>query len=598
MKRIGKIGIFVGLILCMTTPLAACGGGGGTGRIDFQFTGEPALQKAFYAAIDDYNATQGKTDGIRVRAMPTPSSGNSGKLSSGMGSSSGADVAVSYDRYYKTYATKFSDLTGKVSSEIINDLYPEQEIRYHYNKENGTSNASDPLYALPIYNDPTVLYYNKTELTRLGVKCISVEESELDAFNNGAKDHNGKTKAEYGIPSDFNVPKKGFYREYPYVPSEGVYDGSEWSRYDKNELMIFNEKISCNWDEIEDIGLICTKSANSAANTQYGYYTEWWFNYGWSVGGDCLEDLSDGEGNWCFSLADKTPNYIVAEGKSYVGQYTGTTYVAGETLEIKDILNVSKTNEMSYSTQNSTDFYYTIDGQKAEVRSEIGDKVTDGTLQELPSIQQAFQRFCFLAGVGGLNVCPYPSVFNNTKSPIYFSDGKLAFLVEDYSNAASFTNQCKFEWGIARMPQYKRYTDPYEASCDTVAVKGKISSHSEGYCIGINSASKMQDESLKFIEWLLSDGQKHFADAGFASVRRSDRDYAEQKITDLGFTNASAIMDSMAGCKAGDWWYLFDNGWINNWAAPLNDQVRYGTLTFNQYIYSYIEVTNKALLNY
>lgn len=68
-----------------------------------------------------------------------------------------------------------------------------------------------------------------------------------------------------------------------------------------------------NWDEIEDLARLLSiaqnknnlnrKAGDRSVATTYGYYTEWWFNYGWSVGGDCLQDLT-GEGTWAYGLAD------------------------------------------------------------------------------------------------------------------------------------------------------------------------------------------------------------------------------------------------------------------------------------------------------
>lgn len=590
-----------GLAACMCVPLGACGGSGDDGRVtlDFQFTGDYAVQEAFYACVDTYNETQGVKDKVKVRAMPVPFNNNMSKLSTGITSASGPDVAIATDRHFKRFASNYLDITEQISKDVIDNLYPEQEIRYHYNSEKTTSNSTDPLYALPVYNDPTILYYNKTALDKVGVICISVEEDELEAFNSGEKDHNGKTKAEYGIPKDFTVLAKGFYREHPFVPIDGESDGASWVKPQSGELMIFNDRIACNWDEIEDVGMICTVERNASSTTQYGYYTEWWFNYGWSIGGDCLEDLSDGDGKWAYSHADETPNYIVADGKTYTGAYTGTVYNAGETLDIKDILNAGKEDDISYKTESSTTFHYTVNGERATVRSEVAEQAQAGTLQKLPSIRDAFYRFCSLAGVGGLNVCPYPSVFNSTTSASYFSTGKLAFLVETYSNVAQFNENCKFDWGIARMPQYKVYTNPENANSDEVSVKGKIASHSEGYCVVIRKNTERQTEALKFIEWLTTEGQKVFADKGFASVCKSDTKVAEEKMTEVfGIKNTTAVLDSLQQAKAGDWWYLMDNAWIDTWSIPLNTQVRYGTMTFDEYIYAYIEETNTKLGNY
>ena len=62
------------------------------------------------------------------------------------------------------------------------------------------------------------------------------------------------------------------------------------------EITVFNNRIPMNWDELEDLAMVFSPKANPNATqqfgTEYGMFTEWWFNYGWSVGGDCLQDLS------------------------------------------------------------------------------------------------------------------------------------------------------------------------------------------------------------------------------------------------------------------------------------------------------------------
>lgn len=66
----------------------------------------------------------------------------------------------------------------------------------------------------------------------------------------------------------------------------------------------------------------------------------------------------------------------------------------------------------------------------------------------------------------------------------------------------------------------------------------------------------------------------------------------------LDKSSAMAVLESSAVSKPGDWWYMPDRAWIDNWANPLNQKVRYGTLTFDDYIYGYTEVSNRALKAY
>ena len=38
---------------------------------------------------------------------------------------------------------------------------------------------------------------------------------------------------------------------------------------------------------------------------------------------------------------------------------------------------------------------------------------------------------------------------------------------------------------------------------------------------------------------------------------------------------------------AGDWWYLTDNAWIDDWAGVLNGDVRNGKKTMTEFFESY-----------
>ena len=572
--------------------LTGCGGGSGkTKTVSFMYGGDAGLADIYSLLINEFNATVGKKEGITIQGIPKSGSIDS-VLAQQLPSNSGPDVVSVSDKYFKKFTQYFEDLSTVVEQSVLDDFYDNTIDRYHYNIETTTSYESDPLYGLPAYNDATVLYYNKTVLDKLGVICISVDEKDIDAFNAGGKDLNGKTKADYGITVE--VPAKGFYRSIaPYVPVEGDTSGSAWTKPISGEVLIFNDRIAMNWDEIEDIAMICTKEKNNAAASQFGYYTEWWFNYGWSVGGDCLEDLS-GNGDWKFTLAGNNPNYIVADGKTYTGVYTGTVYNAGETLDVKDVLNAKAGDKISYETDEKSYYNYTVNGSKAAMR-DFSAEVANGTLVELPSIKDAFSRFTYLAGEGGLNCCPYPSAFSSTSSPNYFATGNLAFLVEYISSAVTIEKIMKDEWGMAPLPQYKTYTNPSDPACDTVAKEGKVSSHSLGYAVCVSKKSEVKDEAYTFINWLASEGQVTLAENGFLSSRKSD---AAKVLEKLPYNNAQVVLDSVAACSAGDWWYMQDNNWISTWSTPLNQKVRYGTMKLDEFLYGFIEETNKDLLTY
>ena len=569
----------------------------GTATLDFMYFGTQEILELYTAVIDEYNNTQGKEDKIYVMGMPFPVGSVDSKLTNVLPSSNGPDVVIGTDEYFKPHAKNMMDISDCFSSELLSSLYEKQEIRYHYDRENITANKTDPLYALPSVNDPTVLYYNKDAMKAAGVIIISVDEKDLDAFNAGTlADYNGKKKSDYGLT--VNVPAKGFYRS----KNNYVFDGEEtsgaaWRTPTSDTVLVFNDRIATSWDEIEDLGMLLTKTKNKKSTTDYGYYTEWWFNYGWSVGGDCLQDMN-GKGDFTYSLPSTMPNYIVTAGNTYTGLYTGEVYDAGETIELADVINAAPSDKISYKSEGDTTFYYTVNGARAQVRSDITEKKNAGVLNELPCTQEAFKRFCMLAGVGGLNICPYPSAFNGTNSYQYFSSGQLAMLVQYYSNYKIIKDSSQFDWGIAPLPIYKEYTDN-EPETDTVKRMGQAANHSLGYYVAIRKGTPIKDQSVKFVTWLMTKGQNFAAANGFVSAQRSDAAVsAENLAKKVGKASALAIVESSALSRAGDWWYMPDRWWIDNWANPLNQKVRYGTLSFETYIYGYTEVSNEALRRY
>jgi len=588
MKKIISLIMVFATILGTMALLGGCGGGGDK-TVSFMYGGNVEMSGMFKMLADEFNKTAGKEKGITVKIVPKSGSLD-GVLAQQLPSSSGPDVVVLSDEYFKKYTQYLEDLTAQIDAADLAEFYPELSSRYYYDRATTTSNSDDPLYGIPAFNDTTVLFYNKTALEAVDVICISVPADQLADFNAGGKDLSGKTKADYGI--DITVPAKGFYRENPFVPEEGEYDGDSWIA-PSDEVMIFNDQIAMNWDEIEDLGLICTKEWNSDAKTQYGYYTEWWFNYGWSVGGNCLEDLS-GEGEWTFALQSDVPNYIVGKGKTYTGVYTGTVYQAGDTLDRKDVLDAKAGDDIGYDTDNKSYFHYTVNGSEAKVR-DFSAQIADGTLTELPSTKEAFSRFAYLAGVGGLNVCPYPSAFNGTSSVSYFTSGTLALLVEQISSCSSMEKTMRDDWGIAPLPEYKVYENPEDPDDDTVVKQGKFSAHSIGYCVSVSKKSEVKDEAYAFVNWLATDGQQVLAKKGYISSRRADKELSTEN---LSYKNPNVVMDTIASAQAGDWWYMPDRGWIDAWAAPLNNQVRYGKMELETFLYSYIEESNKRLAEY
>ena len=593
--RLVKAFALLAAAVLLVVSFSACGGTEvpkGSVTVSFMYGGDYSVVKLYGRLIEEFNKTVGQEKKIVVDGIPKTGSIDS-ILAQQLPGNNGPDVMAMTDKEFKKYAGYLEDLTGRIDDSVLADFYPNALSRYHYNVETTTSNPGDPLYAIPSYNNTTILYYNKTALEKNGVICISVNEEDLPAFNAGTgKDANGKTKSEYGITLD--VPAKGFFRSItPYVAEPDDRSASGWTMPSDDDVLNFNDRIVMNWDELEDVGLLCTQERNAKSATKYGYYSEFWFNYGWTVGGDCIEDVT-GEGDWTYALCNDLPNYIVGKGKTYTGLYSGIVYNAGDTLEVRDIVKASKGDTLSFDTDNSSFFEFTVNGRAAEVR-DFSKEIADGTLTELPSMKEAFSRFCHLAGVGGSNVCPYPSAFTGSNAIYYFTSGSLAFLLEYVANAGSIDEMTEDEWGIAQIPAYKTYTDPSDPYCDTVAKQGRIASHSMGYPVAINSKTIVKDQALEFVKWLATDGQRFMVEQGYCSSRKSDRDTYLASST---YRNALAVIESSEVSSAGDWWYMPDTAWIDNWANKLNGKVRFGLMDYETFLYSSIEETNKRLAEY
>lgn len=584
-----KFAVAVSALLAASVMVGCAGGGdaGGRARVSFLYTGDGAMGEQFALLIDAYNEGQGKEDNIQIRSAKVADDGYDTKMNTSVYDSNSYDVFCVRDEYFKKYSSFLEPLDGfEGAAELSAQVNENQLSRYRYNIQSNTSNAGDPLYAYPAVNGISVMYYNKTLLEQAGVKCISVEEKDLAAFNAGTlKDGFGKSKSDYGIEASFSVPAKGFYRETPYVKPANETNGASWQSPASGELMIFNDKIAMNWDEAEDVGMVMTKSKNSASPTDYGYYSEWWFAYGWSVGGDCVQDIS-GNGDWKYTLPDATANYIVQQG-TYTGVYSGKVYQKGETLSFLDKLDVNKGDTIVANDDNT----FTVNNTNVQIRAEVAQKAAAGELAELPSTKEAFSRFVMLAGADGLNVCPKPSEISSATN--FFCSGRLAFCVEYMkyiSDIDKAMNQRNNQWSVAPLPVYKTYNPD-----GTVAVQGKSAAHSLGYGVAINKNSKMKDKAWKFVKWVAGEGQKLLAENGYLSSNIDDAALFAEK---TAYPNAPVLLELNSHTQPGDWWYMPDRDWINTWSDPLNGRVRNGTMTIEEFFASYTQETNKALANY
>lgn len=600
--------IFAAILFSVT--LFGCGGVGNS-NVKFWVYGDESELEIYTIMTDEFNETYGKENGIKVDISTKPPGNYESLIQTVSTSRSGPDVFLCIEDNFKKWVnmgflTDMTQYLDAVTDIDISDVYATTVDRLRYDVDNNTSNPDDPLYGLPLDTKPSALYYNESMFEKAGIIVISVDEENLDAWNDGkVADNRGKTRADYEAEhpelKGVTVPNKGYYRSiYPYTVDVG------WTYPDENEVLVFNNCIAMNWDEIEDLAMLFTPSYNTSAaaefGTDFGYFTEWWFNYGWSVGGDCLTDLS-GNGDWNFSLLDYTPNFMVT-GESYTGAYTGKTYTKGETLEHLDKFDIPAGELMTPDNEGG----YTYNGQKIGIRQSVTEAAENGTLTALPSTREAFTRYLKLGaektadieGEGGLAISPNPLTFSTRTRMNYFYSGKMAMLVDYSSYMATVSEQAEergFKWDIAPLAVYKEYVDPLDPDCDETVVVGKTAGQSNSKAMVSRENSQNKESAAKFIKWMASKAGQ--------TIRAENGHFPNQKelISRVVFpgyapANVKAFSEALEFQGAGDWWYMADYEWINVWAVPLNSEVRNGKMTYDAWRADAVNDTNERLKLY
>ena len=614
------------------STLASCGGS--RDEVVFWIYGTTEQVNAYRALEKEFNATYGAEHDIKVSTVLKSADAYKSSIETLAFTSAAPDVFMMSDDPFKSYAVggysvPLDEYFAAVPEIDLSGVRSSMIDRYHFDKQTNTSNPSDPLYAVPLTSLPTALYYNKTMFEQAGIFIISVDEENLERWNNNEiADNNGVYKRDLenvnGLTLDgVTVPAKGYFRsELPYY-----YDGEDtisWRKPAQDEILVFNNRIAMNWDEIEDLGMLFTgylnpkdgnpKNTVTEYGTTYGYFTEWWFNYGWSVGGDCLQDLT-GEGEWNFSLLDPNPNYIVVNG-TYTGANTSKVYSVGETIEFLDKMDVASGEVL---VPDSNGGYEHADGSVAGISDGILTAVENGTLAEMPSTREAFKRYLKLGasektkaieGEAGLNISPNPDKFPRTDlSMRSFWNGEMAIIAQTsvwIYDLADQANKRGFTWDVAPLAVYKAYEDPSDPTNDTVVVRGKDAGHSDAYSMALCVGSTKKQKAATFIKWAASEaGQSVLAKHGFFPNQANLIDELVMPSTAKP-GNIKVFSEAMNFQTPGDWWYMPDVAWVQEWCVELNSYVRNGKMTFSewingthpQYKCKAVDDTNAKLLEY
>jgi len=563
--------------------------GGKATNVVFWINGNATELDVFDKVVKDFNEKYSGQINVEIKNRTSSTYGSA--LEQSLQGSNAPDVFYVGDSDYKRYARHdylydITEFVGTSSEFVVDDMWENVVERYKFDPNTWLSGTKEGrYYGVPKDLGPTVIFYNESYFNQAGITVISVDAADLDAFNAGTKkDDRGKSKSDYGI--NFTVKEKGFWQD-PNDPDK------YW----------FNNQVPMSWEETDACAkLVQTEVREKTGKQQmYGYFTEWWFNYGWSVGGNCVQKVDTNDKNfrgyyYDFTLMDDTPNYIVKDDVESV-KIGDTTYKAGEIISYQDKIDMS-----TYDGLTPGD-----DTEKAKEKHTVKTSVKelaegdDAKLNVLPSQRAAFTEFVRLAAkedvvvdtvngkkLNGYGITQQPdSIGGDAGKTSAFIYQQIAMLVDGRWNVTDFRKDIdngpaanRFDWDVAPLPMYKEYDKD-----GNITVHGVEAGHSGSVSLCISKNCKVANAAWKFIEYVAGEkGQAAQAEAGFAiplQKKTANSDVFLQK--DKNPRNSKIFIDATEYEKAGDWWILYDNEWINDWASDLNGNVRNGKKTLTQF---------------
>ena len=540
------------LALVSLLGLTACSIAGGkpsNGMTTLQFWGwgDAVEAEVFQEITNRFNETVGKEKNIVVKYVQKASSSYSSDAALALSGNHTPDIVYVEDKYVKSWAEaeylvqldsgKYTDFDfANASGEIWGNAIS----RYRFDPQTATSGADDPLWALPKDIGPTVLYYNTTYLKQLQITEISVPESELEAYNAA----NGTTYTAKGYDSTNRV---------------------------------FNNRIPMNWSEIIELA----KEMQKIDGCDYGYYNEWWYAYGWSVGGDVVEYMP--EGYYKFTLNDTSKNYIVKDDVASV-TINGTTYSAGQTVSYRDKAAVSSADLANLNQLPSMyDAFLEFVALTAKEGSVVGTR-SDGTKQL------------------GYGVSMGANSLGTADAEDYFISGKFGMFVDGRWEVPTLRQNMSMSskwgagsWNVAPLPVYKEYD-----ANGNVIVHGVAAGHSGSMGLAIAEGSDNKQAAFEFLKFVAGEeGQTAQAEAGFAIPNQ--KALANQDLflqPDQDPKNSIVFVEAAEVQRPGDWWSLTNSAWIDDWANYLNYTVRENKATVDEMFEKYAEDTQKKLNKY
>lgn len=619
-KKLTYISVGLASILSLGA-LAACGGGGqgdnlgskeigDRTQISFYCDTNDTSEKAWLDLIAAYNDGVGyEKDNVYVtakmqRGASSPSANyftKSGRYAFNVMSMNDSqdsfqtlaikrDARKAPDGYFldlTEYAAKDEDFQKNTISESTLNWWRmtyNKDAKQGAGKEKHVVGAGQKLLGVPYGTNAHFNWYNRTLFEAQGINLISVPEEELDAYN-----------TEHGS----HIMPHG-YAEYKEAPFTGA--NSSTTLDGRTVYKVFNDCIGMNWEEQRYLLKYFTKDYNSKSTSTYGFCSEYWFNYGWSVGGDVMG--FDGT-SYDFTLMDRSANYIVTRDNTTVGD---SVYKAGEIVRYEDKKKQAGIESMDgvyaiESTYNAVKEYLSMNIARDKTVDVVGDTTYKGygvatpetgsadnyfNTQQIAMTQGTPEGILNKRGNASADICMPQTYREYEGGSTYQKDG-----------VAGFENE--YLKVIGETYDSKTYTGELKVVNGTKIIGNSTSaSISQGLVIPACSDPEKYQAAWDFISWVATEGQKYIAYTNTLAPVAADTlfgaDYAKNENIAHG-KNFYAVAKTAVNAGRGDWGYFENGEWVTAWANDFNGNVRRGNKTMSAFVKDNTDAAKKALDN-
>lgn len=618
-NKIVRVIAIVFVIVFTMSILAACGdnisnnGDSSRTNIMFLYKSNSDSQEAWMELIKAYNDGQGKIDGVYVNGKFSTSYATTNNFTASQKSAYNvvmvndtqntgmSSLAIKRDTKrapngYMVNLQPYADADADFQKNTINeDALNWWRMTYNANAKQGSGaekhiiGEGQDLLGVPVGVQTQVNLYSTTAFEAVGINIVSVPENELDAYNQA----NGTSLKAHGYAEYKNAPVSGM-KASQNLAGETVYK-------------VFNNCISMNWEEQRNVLKYFTKAWNSSAPTDYGFVSEYWFSYGWSVGGDVMGFNGT---DYDFTLTDDRDNYMVVEDGVTIHNHTynkgdivlyedrvnatnlesllseGKIYaIASQYEAVKEYLSMNVDKTKLVDTNNGVSYYGYQVANPDTGNSE--NYLTNGTVAMIRTTYETYNKYAS-SQYSWINLCPCEQYREYEGGSTYQKDGKSGF-DNEYLKVIGETYDGEVYTGDIKTVNGVKILGDQSAAGSTAALVIPACSDPEKY-----------QAAWDFISWVATDGQKYIAKTTTLAPVANDVIFSDDFVNNADIAkgkNLYAIALNSSTMQRGDWGYFESGQWVTDWANDFNFNVRYGKITIAQFTEAHRDDAENSLNN-